>query len=271
VTLGTSGSRLLIKINGTTDQVLVENFLHEDNTANAYNPLQQIKFSDGTVWNLSAILTRVFAGTAGVDDTYGTLNAETINGQSGNDALYGRAGNDTLDGGAGDDHVQGDDGNDTVRGGDGNDRLDGGNGADTLDGGKGNDELTGDLSNDTYLFSRGSGADTISDYDATSGNIDLLSIGTGVAANQLWLRQVGSDLELSIIGTSDKSTIRNWYASQAHHVEQFKTSDGKVLLDSQVQNLVSAMAAFAPPAAGQVTLTPAYETALGTVIATSWK
>lgn len=99
----------------------------------------------------------------------------------------------------------------------------------------------------------------------------MLSIGTGVAANQLWLRQVGSDLELSIIGTSDKSTIRNWYASQAHHVEQFKTSDGKVLLDSQVQNLVSAMAAFAPPAAGQVTLTPAYQTALSTVIATSWK
>ena len=36
-------------------------------------------------------------------------------------------------------------------------------------------------------------------------------------------------------------------------MEQFKTSNGKTLLDSQVQNLVSAMAAFAPPASGQTT------------------
>ncbi len=38
VTLSTAGNRLLIQINGTSDQVLVENFLYEDNTANPYNP-----------------------------------------------------------------------------------------------------------------------------------------------------------------------------------------------------------------------------------------
>jgi hypothetical protein len=44
-----------------------------------------------------------------------------------------------------------------------------------------------------------------------------------------------------------------------------------VLLDSQVQSLVSAMAAFAPPAAGQTTLTVSYQNALGGVIAANWQ
>nr|CBA32532.1 hypothetical protein Csp_D32620 [Curvibacter putative symbiont of Hydra magnipapillata] len=55
------------------------------------------------------------------------------------------------------------------------------------------------------------------------------------------------------------------------HVEQFKTSDGKVLLDSQVQNLVDAMAAFTPPAAGQAMLTGSAATRLTLVIPANWQ
>ena len=51
--------------------------------------------------------------------------------------------------------------------------------------------------------------------------------------------------------------------------EQVKTAGGKTLLDSQVQNLMSAMASFAPPAAGQNTLPPDYQAALGSLIASS--
>ncbi|MBC7700396.1 calcium-binding protein, partial [Aquabacterium sp.] len=57
---------------------------------------------------------------------------------------------------------------------------------------------------------------------------------------------VGNNLEVDIKGTSDKFTLTNWYLGNQYHVEQFKTSDGKVLLDSQVQALVQAMAAFSP-------------------------
>ena len=57
----------------------------------------------------------------------------------------------------------------------------------------------------------------------------------------------------------------------ANHVEQFKTSDGKTLLDSQVQNLVNAMSAFAPPAAGQTSLPSNYHAALDSVIAANWQ
>jgi hypothetical protein len=56
----------------------------------------------------------------------------------------------------------------------------------------------------------------------------------------------------------------------AYHIEQFRTAEGRLLLDSKVDALVAAMAAFAPPAAGQTTLPPAYQTALSPVIASSW-
>lgn len=59
--------------------------------------------------------------------------------------------------------------------------------------------------------------------------------------------------------------------SNQYHVEQFKTSDGKTLLDSQVQNLVSAMAAFSPPVAGQTTLSASYAAALNPVIVANWQ
>jgi hypothetical protein len=55
-----------------------------------------------------------------------------------------------------------------------------------------------------------------------------------------------------------------------YHVEQIKTSDGKTLSDSTVQNLVSAMASFAPPTLGQTTLPTSYASALTPVIAANW-
>lgn len=74
----------------------------------------------------------------------------------------------------------------------------------------------------------------------------------------------------TLIGTSDKLTLNNWYSGNANHVEKFQTSDGKTLLDSQVQNLVQAMASFSPPAAGQTTLPTAYQSSLALVIAANW-
>ena len=73
-----------------------------------------------------------------------------------------------------------------------------------------------------------------------------------------------------MIGTTDKMTVSNWYLGSQYHVEAFQTADGKTLLDSQVQNLVQAMAAFAPPAAGQTTLPANYQASLEPQIAANW-
>ncbi len=149
----------------------------------------------------------------------------------------------------------------TLTGNAGNDRLDGAAGADKLVGGTGND---------TYVLGRGYGADTITENDATAGNTDVAEFMAGISTDQLWFRHVGNNLEVSVIGTTDKLTVQNWYLGSAYHVEQFRTADNHVLLDTQVEALVQAMAAFTPPAAGQSTLPPTYQTSLAPVLAANW-
>lgn len=152
-----------------------------------------------------------------------------------------------------------------------NNLLSGGDGNDNLDGGAGVDSLVGGLGNDTYMLGRGYGADIVTENDSTSGNQDLVRFMSGVNEDQVWFRRINSaDLEVSIIGTSDRLTLSGWYNGNQAHAEQFITSAGSTLLDSQVQNLVTAMAAFAPPAVGETVLSQSYQNALSGVIAANW-
>jgi ABC-type thiamine transport system ATPase subunit len=64
--------------------------------------------------------------------------------------------------------------------------------------------------------------------------------------------------------------VQNWYSGSSNHIEQIQAGDGKVLLDSQVDALVSAMAGFNPPAAGQTTLNQQQHDALQPVLAANW-
>ena len=159
----------------------------------------------------------------------------------------------------------------TLTGNSGNNTLNGGAGDDLLDGKAGADILIGGAGNDKYRLARGHGTDTIQENDGTAGNADWAQFDAGIAAEQLWFRQVSNNLEVSIIGTADKFSLANWYLGSQYHVEQFKTSNGKTLIDSQVQNLVSAMAAFAPPAMGETNLSAAYASQLNPVIVANWQ
>jgi Ca2+-binding RTX toxin-like protein len=149
--------------------------------------------------------------------------------------------------------------------------LAGGAGADALRGGGGNDTLKGGAGADFYLFGRGDGADTIIENDAMRGVTDTLSFDAGIAADQLWFKRSGNNLDVAVIGTKDHVTVSDWYLGTAHQVEQFKTSNGATLMASQVQQLIHAMASFAPPPVGQATLSASYEHALAPMIAASWK
>jgi Ca2+-binding RTX toxin-like protein len=238
----------------------------------------------------------VLMGLAGVDALFG--------GQ-GNDTLLGGLGNDYLDGGVGTDTASyinatgavtvnlttgssnGAEGTDVLVsiesaiGSAFNDRitgtasfnvLTGAQGNDTLDGRAGNDTLVGGMGNDTFLFARGYGTDTIIEDDATLANSDLVQFAAGVAANQLWFSHVSNNLEVSVIGTTAKVVVKDWYLGAAHHVEQFKTTDGnKALTDTHVANLVAAMATKTPPPLGQTNLTTALHSALDAVIAANWQ
>jgi hypothetical protein len=52
-------------------------------------------------------------------------------------------------------------------------------------------------------------------------------------------------------------------------VERFKSGDGRTLLESQIQNLVDAMAGFSVPAT--TTLAPNYQAALVPTLAANWQ
>jgi len=161
--------------------------------------------------------------------------------------------------------------NNILMGNRGNNGLYGLAGNDTLVGGAGNDTLNGGRGNDTYRFAAGFGVDQIVDVDKTRGNVDVIEFTSGAAANQLWFKRNGNDLEISIIGRSDKVFVTGWYESASSRVEKIRSSDGKVLNKSQVDALVSAMGAFTPPTAGQTSLPADYQSALNAVLAANWK
>jgi len=216
---------LVLKIAGSTDQVLINNYFTSDGTAGWV--IEEIRFTNdtATVWRYADIRARVLVGTEGNDTLTGQATDDAISGNGGNDTLYGRAGNDVLDGGAGDDTLYGEAGNDTLVGGLGNDNMQGGVGDDTFDGGAGNDVMSGDYhntfqgwyagtGNDTYLFGRGDGQDTIYDPDGASGQ-DKIVFKPGVAPSEVQLVRSGDHLLLKIAGTTDQITVANYFSSDA--------------------------------------------------------
>ncbi|QID18144.1 hypothetical protein G3580_11150 [Nitrogeniibacter mangrovi] len=283
VALRGGGYNLMIDY-GSGDSITVQNHF----LANYY-ALDQIEFSDRTV-SVSELLEmypiQYGSGndSANFDDGVQTVRAgagnDSITARGGNDRLFGEDGNDYLyagdgddyaDGGAGTDYLNGDAGNDTLIGAADNDTLNGGAGNDLLEGGTGNDVLNGGDGSDTYLFARGDGQDTINNYDSNAANVDTVTFGSNVAPDQLWFQHVGNSLEISVIGSADKVTVSNWYSGTNYQLDVFETDSGDALTAGQVENLVNAMAAFAPPAAGETTLPQNYQDALGSVIAANWQ
>lgn len=194
-----------------------------------------------------------------------TLSGDkSVNG-TGNSADNRITGNDA------DNRLIGGNGNDYLSGLAGNDLLYGGEGNDTLSGGAGNDILEGGSGNDSFLFNEGDGTDII--YDL-SGDNDHLIFDTDY--RRLWFSYHNDHLTVSIIGTNDSVTIADWNKKDAsgrysHRTETISQGNIHRLHHSRVDNLVNAMAAFAPPAAGQTTLPESYQKALEPVITANWR
>jgi len=147
--------------------------------------------------------------------------------------LCGQNGNDVLDGG-------------------GRDRLYGGNGNGTLRGGTGSgDRLEGNASDDTYLFGAGDGNTRVNNYDANAASVDTAQF-EDVTIEDLWFSRSGNDLQITVAGTDDQVAISNWYSNSNYQVDRLETGFS-VLLNSQVEQLVSAMASYSVPSgAGNV-------------------
>jgi Ca2+-binding RTX toxin-like protein len=160
-------------------------------------------------------------------------------------AGIGNALNNTIFGNDGANLLFGGNGNDVLQGGAGSDALDGGAGGDTLIGGIGNDVLVGGTGNDLYRFSRGDGQDIIRDKDATVGNHDRLAFGETINPLDLVIERQANDLRVRIHHTNEAVLIGSWYsAGTTNHIETIQAGNGEVLLNTQVDQLIQAMAAF---------------------------
>ena len=123
---------------------------------------------------------------------------------------------------------------------------------------------------DTYFFRQGYGTlavdNTTTGGMAAQGEVDF---GPGITEQNLWFSQSGTDLLATVLGSADTVDIKGWFGSDpSAQLGAFKGYDG-FKLDSQVGQLVTAMAAYAgdnpgfgPQAATAMPTNPALQTAL---------
>ena len=208
------------------------------------------------------------SGTDEADTLVGTGAGETIVGLAGNDTIKGRKGDDVLDGGIGDDIVNGGGQNDTLFGQEGKDKLIGGNGNDLLEGGGGNDILIGSKGNDTYTFSAGFGSDKVNNNDSVLSSFDIAQFND-VSFEDLWFSKKNNHLDVTIAGTTDKVRFKNWYKNESDEIDQFEVGDS-ILLNNQVDQLVSAMAAYNVPSGAGNVIPQDTKDALQPILASSW-
>ena len=134
--------------------------------------------------------------------------------------------------------------------------------------GAGNDQLNGLGGNDNYHFSRGDDQDVISD---TGGDFDIINFGGDINQDDLWFTRNGGDLDITVVGTDDKLTIADWYSDVNSRVEFMSTTDDSaILVESQVEQLVSAMAAYNVPSGAGSVIPEDTKDALQSVVAASW-
>ena len=105
-----------------------------------------------------------------------------------------------------DDQLGGDLGANTLRGSGGDDALAGLGGNDRLDGGTGDDMMAGGWGNDTFVFGRGYGRDTITDWqDGFFFGNDLISLqGMDLSMRDLSITYDRLGATIHIIGTDDE-------------------------------------------------------------------
>lgn len=221
--------------------------------------VQETDILNGGAWDAiesSVNFSLSQTSTAGVENLILTGSATTGNGNSlsnsisGNDVgntIYGFNGNDTVYGFGGGDFVLAGNGDDVVFGDQGDDQISGGAGNDQLDGGEGNDTLSGGAGNDLYSFYGDFGADYVSNYSANGASEADEMYLMEASSDQLWFSQNANSLLISQLGTSNSILINNWFLGANYQVDRiYSLADGAVIDASQVANLVTAMAAFAP-------------------------
>jgi hypothetical protein len=123
-------------------------------------------------------------------------------------------------------------------------------------------------SRNQFAIASGAGNDSLH-IDGSDGS-DVASFGPGIAHDQLWFAQSGQDLVMSVVGKPQSLTLGGWYDGADHQLGEVTTADGWQVSAAGIGQLVQAMSAFQPPAAGQTTLPSDVAQALAPALAANW-
>ncbi|WP_331351723.1 calcium-binding protein [Cellvibrio sp. UBA7671] len=249
ISFARSGDSLVMSI-GNADQLTISSYF----SGNIYK-VEEVEIA-GEVMVLDTLLNSYTVAVMGATDANNT-------------ALYGTDQTNLIDGLGGNDNLNGYGGNDILLGGLGHDNLSGGDGLDQLDGGEGNDTLSGDAGSDTYIFGGVFGQDRISNYDSNTSSIDIAHF-SNASVEDLWFTRTGNDLVISRVSSTDKVNVSNWYSGALYRLDKIEV-DSATLLNSKVDQLVNAMAAFAPPVGVGAVLSQEIKDQLQPVLAATWQ
>jgi Ca2+-binding RTX toxin-like protein len=119
------------------------------------------------------------------------------------------------------------------RGTDGADTINGTSNGNLFIGGKGADMISGGAGSDVFQWSQGDGNDTLSDYDATAGNVDTLKL-TDVAGTGVRLSRNGNDLMVNVLQTGEAIRLQNHFYGTAYQIERIQFSDGSAWDAAQI-------------------------------------
>jgi hypothetical protein len=104
----------------------------------------------------------------------------------------------------------------------------------------------------------------------TTNDLDFIG---GITDQNLWFLQSGNDLKIDVLGTNTSVTTTGWFSSSANQLQEI--SAGSLKIDSQVSQLVQAMATYAAnnpgfdPTSPSISAVP-NDTSLQNSLAAAW-
>ena len=206
---GINAEKLIFKV--SNNDLVIENLQNGEKLTvhqfffSEYSKIEEIEFEDGTVITKEEIMkkSQISRGTNAEDMLQSGDADDIILGEGGKDSLYGLKGNDTLDGGIGDDYLE------------------------------------GGYGDDTYIWSVGSGNDTISNVIKNWANKSVDSgkdklIIKGISADELNYKAVGSDLVIWNEQNGEGLTINQFFQSEFNQIEEIEFDAGEKMTNEEL-------------------------------------